>query len=98
MKKLYNEYKKMIDEAIFVPHGRHFNNLGKNTFDDVEKVIRNDILELLKRIEVAKMALSYMENVKTEKTLQDSSDDEFNSNIEEIISNRLKNAAVSCGG
>lgn len=96
MKKLYNEYKKMIDQAIFVPNGQTFNGLGK-TFEDVENVIRNDVVAWLKRVEVAKMALSYMEGVKAEKALQYTSDNEFNSHIEDIISNRIAESKVSNG-
>lgn len=79
----------MIDEAIFVPNGRTFNGLGK-TFEDVENVIRYDVVDLLKRVEVAKMALAYMEKVKAEKVLQYTSDNEFNDLIEDRISDSIK--------
>ena len=96
MKKLYTEYKKMIDGAILVLPGRQNNCFG-TTFEDVEKVIRNNILDWLKRVEVAKMALSYMKQVKAEKFLEYSTDKEFNDFIEDGISNKIEESKVSNG-
>lgn len=89
MKELYAKYKEMIDKAIFVSPGRENLRIGK-TFEDVEDEIRNDVIYCLKRIEVAKMAISYMKSVKSQKALDYVTDKVFDKNIEEIISAKIK--------
>lgn len=89
MKKLYNKYKEMIDKAKSVRPGCRMESLAQS-FEDVQRIISNDILYWLKCIEVAKLALSYIERVKGDRVFNCLTDKEFEDMIEKTVSDKIE--------